>query len=107
MDIKLPSISGQIDLFDQHRAFLRVCRDSRALTFVKLVCDHDTPRSELTEAARIVAEEAPLTTLVVQPVTRASSPIKIDDFLAIQHQLSLVHGDVRLIPQVHALMGMR
>lgn len=107
MDIKLPAtIEPQYDLFDEHEEFLRLSKRKQA--FVKLVVMSDTPDSEVVRAARLVESVGPSIPLVLQPVTpdgkasEAPSPARM---LHLHSLVGDVHRDVRLIPQVHKLIG--
>lgn len=105
MDIKLPSATGCADgHWSEHRSFLQVASGKKGQ--VKVVIDEKTPLRELEKAASLVAREAPSWPLVLQPVTVEGRPQGTGRrLLDLQTQLSRNHGDVRLIPQVHPLLG--
>ena len=110
MDIKLPSVTGQPGTWQSHRKVLKLATASRTQTFVKLVVSHATAQAELRRAARLVAAVAPQTQVILQPATphagvRAPTPQQLWRWQA----LALAAGlrDVRVVPQVHVLMGQR
>jgi organic radical activating enzyme len=106
MDWKLASATGAPTNVAAHRKILEISRGGEA--YVKAVFVEDTPESEVLEAARAVAELRPDVPLVLQPcspfgpVKRAPSPEKS---LALHAKALDVHRDVRVIPQVHRLIG--
>ena len=106
MDIKLPSLTGHKPFWDVHRSFLSICSASACSTVVKVVCEQTTPWDELERAARLVAEVCPEAPLVLQPLTTHGQAPVLQHFFPLQEQLARIHGDVRIIPQVHTLVDM-
>jgi len=109
MDVKLPSASGQGDLFDLHRAFLRACRADRApeRLCVKIVLTDETDSSELNGAAGLISSINLSIPLILQPATGASPevrPPRPDQLLRWQGGLMKILKDVRVIPQTHKIM---
>jgi 7-carboxy-7-deazaguanine synthase len=106
MDWKLASATGERTQVAAHRAILG--RSAGLETYVKAVFVEETPESEVLEAARAVAELRPEAPLVLQPCTpfgavkRAPSAEKC---LSLHEAALAEHRDVRVIPQVHRLMG--
>lgn len=105
MDIKLPSATGCAEgHWSAHKAFLRVASGRRGQ--VKVVIEERTPVAELEDAASLVSRHAPSWPLVLQPVTAGGRPQGTGRrLLELQGLLSRIHPDVRLIPQVHPLLG--
>jgi len=110
MDIKLPSVTSQSGTWQAHKKFLELAVKSRAETFVKIVVSRTTNETEMRRAARLVATLAPQTPVILQPATpyagvRAPQPEQLWHW----QTLALAAGlhDVRVIPQVHLLMGQR
>jgi organic radical activating enzyme len=107
-DVKLPSNTGEVELWDRHRAFLEACRGTEV--YVKMPVDADTDPGEVTRAATLVAEAAPGAILFVQPV---SDPVtnrwridmqKLGELAALA---SVAVRDTRVLPQIHKLVGVR
>ena len=110
MDIKLPSVTGQPAAWSAHQKFLKLATTARAETFIKIVVGHTTTETELRRAARLVVPETPKTTVILQPATpHAGISAPTAQQLWHWQQLMLAAGlrDVRVIPQVHVLMGQR
>jgi 7-carboxy-7-deazaguanine synthase len=102
MDIKLPSVSGAGPLWDSHRAFLGLCTGKELV--VKAVFSPSTPLDEVAAAARLVAETAPDALFVLQPL----SPVKRGDLMFDYYGQAKVYLDrVRVIPQVHKIIGVK
>ncbi len=123
MDIKLASASCQpIDL-DVSREFLAIAFLGRSMgtaclpavagcapAFVKVVVAARTTESELMEAVQVVASVGREIPLVIQPVTPVSGgiePPSPERLLGLQMRALGVLADVRVIPQVHKLMGQK
>lgn len=109
MDIKLPSASGQGDLFDLHRAFLRACRaeSSPERLCVKIVLTDETDSSELKRAADLILSINPRISLILQPAAATSPevrPPRPEMLLRWQADLMKILSDVRVIPQTHKMM---
>lgn len=108
MDIKLPSSSGERPMWEEHRRFLRVCRDHGIATFAKAVVGIESTKAEIEGAARIVAEVWPETPLILQPVTPFGSVKESPSaarMLAFQLDALGIARNVRIIPQTHKIMG--
>ncbi len=100
MDIKLPSVTGEKPFWDEHRQFLKLCRNR----FVKIVVSEDIDRDELAYAGRLISDINPNIPLIIQP-----ADINISFSLLLELQdIAMSHlSDVRIIPQVHKIMGWR
>jgi len=106
MDMKLPSTSGCTEhLWGLHREFLL-----RALgrnVSVKVVISDETTLEEIAQVCAIMAETAPLTPLFLQPLSIESGGVGISVFhlLHLQEAASACLPDVRVIPQMHRMLG--
>jgi 7-carboxy-7-deazaguanine synthase len=107
MDIKLPSVTGLPGLWEKHRSFLEAGAGKEII--VKAVISRETPDIEVSYAARLVAETAPDALLVLQPLTSPGGAVDIpgERLLSFYTIARGVHGKVRVIPQVHRLMGVK
>lgn len=107
MDIKLESATGQPTPWDAHVRFLRIAAMHGVQ--VKVVVTSTTTDDELDQVAKVVSAGWFKAPVVLQPVTatggiRPPSPaviLRMQEFLA-RRLLS-----VRVIPQVHKLMGQK
>lgn len=113
MDLKPPSCTGDPcpDWLERHRAFLRVARPGAPgapHTFLKLIVGADADEAEMRAAFALARDEAPGRSLTLQPVTpfgvvtRAPS---MADLLRWHAIASEYVPDVRVLPQLHKLMG--
>jgi 7-carboxy-7-deazaguanine synthase len=128
MDIKLPSATGVV-AWKRHEAFLaRVFADAEpgrrdrhgngggVEVFVKVVVDDRSTEREIETAARLVASADPGIPFVLQPESRAMMSKRTTPESLRQLRASLASGseaaaahleDVRIIPQVHKILGIR
>lgn len=107
MDIKLASATGEPTDWEAHRQFL--ARAIARPTQVKVVVAADTPAEELRRVADLVGSVAAATPVVLQPVTpRRGVPAPLPgQLLDMQAELTRRLPNVRVIPQVHKLMGQK
>ncbi len=104
MDIKLPSISGQGALWDQHREFLQIAKQKQL--FVKVVINSQTAEDELLQAARLVADTSPESAFILQPYTGSHGiDVSTQTLLTMQRSVSRIHPNTRVIPQTHTFLG--
>ena len=108
MDLKLPSVTRNEAAWGSHRKFLARCLEHEVEVFAKAILSAETTEADLIEACRVLADVAPATPLILQPMTpfrdirNAPRP---EQLLAWQ-ALCLRHlRDVRVIPQAHKMMG--
>lgn len=106
MDMKLPSVTGMRAYWKEHEEFLAIA--VRREVYVKVVVGATTDLSELQEAVRIVAGCSRRIPFILQPVTPA---YKVKQSIPESHLKRLYEMscerlmDVRVIPQVHAQLG--
>jgi len=107
MDVKLASATGEPADWDAHRRFLAVA--AARPTQVKAVVSAETTDEELLRLADLVAETAPATPVVLQPVTSHGGALTPSAAQLLDMQAGLLRrlADVRVIPQVHKLMGQK
>ncbi len=104
MDIKLPSISGQGELWEQHREFLQIAKQKSV--FVKVVIDPQTSLDELLQATQLVVATAPDIDFILQPYTGpAGIDISTRTLLDMQQAVATLHPRTRVIPQTHNFLG--
>lgn len=111
MDVKLPSAAG-FECWEEHRAFLRAAaplsRHGGSALFVKAVFVRSTPTHEIERLARLIAGFSVNIPLVLQPVSavpQGPEPPSPGQALALQAAAQRHLAQVRVIPQVHKLMG--
>lgn len=111
MDIKLPS-SGNTACWEQHREFLEVLNNSYIKPgdfFVKIVLTSRTRAVEIKKAVSIIAEVSRYIPLVLQPVSpiRSVRNIAPKNTFAFQNQALDCLATVKVIPQMHKILGVR
>lgn len=106
-DIKLSSCTGEPDRFEANREFLQLCDSPEIIVKIVVTCGID--REEFATAVEMVAEVDEEATLVIQPVTmlEAASRVPPRVLLELQEMAAGLVRDVRVIPQVHPLLGIR
>lgn len=107
MDMKLPSTSGCTEhLWDLHREFLNIAR-GHAVS-VKIVVSDETPREEIDQVCDIICSVDRNTPLFLQPLSRMDGVgvgIGVGNLLRLQEAASAHLPDVRVIPQMHRMLG--
>ena len=108
MDMKPPSSTGDRAFWDEHEAFLKI--SSQKDVFVKVVVTPETKGEEIRICAEIVARSNPKSSFIFQPL---SDPFGINSRsleLIEKEFLSIARAhldDVRVIPQMHKIWGVR
>ncbi|MFH0731312.1 MAG: 7-carboxy-7-deazaguanine synthase QueE [Candidatus Omnitrophota bacterium] len=103
MDIKLPSSTGGKAYWKDHFDFLKAT--SRKKAFVKSVITNKTTTSDIKKAVSIIEETNKAVFFILQPVTinnRIQKIKKAREFLSLAGSRL---DNVRLIPQVHKILG--
>jgi 7-carboxy-7-deazaguanine synthase len=106
MDMKLPSTSGCTEnLWGLHREFLRVAH--AASVSVKVVISDETTHDEIGQVCSIIADVDRLTPLFLQPLSigNVGVGISVTHMLRLQEAASARLPDVRVIPQMHRMLG--
>jgi organic radical activating enzyme len=106
MDMKLPSTSGCTEhLWGLHRDFLRVAVDRNAS--VKIVISNASVVDEIRQVCDIIADVDTATPLFLQPLSNADGGIgiRVEHMLRLQEAASARLPDVRVIPQMHRMLG--
>jgi organic radical activating enzyme len=110
MDIKLPSVTGEPEAWEMHRAFLDIIEREEIGATIKLVVSADTSDSDLAKAAEIIRMSGSQAAVVLQPMTAASKTNRVPtakQVLTWQSQMAVALGrSVRVIPQCHKMMGL-
>ena len=105
MDLKLPDVLST-PIWDAHARFLEIACTKDV--YVKVVVAAETRAEDVEQAAHLVADIAPATLLILQPVTpyggcTAPTPARLLELqcIALRHL-----SDVRIIPQTHRMMDL-
>ena len=104
--IKIPSATGLSSYLSDHRKALKIA--SAKEVFAKIVFTRETKAKEIDEACDMISEINPDIPLVLQPVT-PFGPVKHrpkgDMIMAFHAVAKRKLKNVRVIPQVHKIMG--
>lgn len=109
MDIKLPSSTGQKAYWKEHLTFLKIA--ARKKVFVKVVVTPGTKAADIKKAALLVSRVSRSIPLILQPATPARPDgAELDKnillrFVEVGSRNRL--ENVRVIPQVHKILGVK
>jgi organic radical activating enzyme len=109
-DLKLESATGQPTPWEAHEATYRCLEQARKARAVKAVVGASTQASEVARAAAFAWSHLPSAPFVLQPVTPygegpASPPAAL--LLRLHTAARSAHEHVRVVPQVHRMLGVR
>ena len=105
MDFKIPSATGLNSCWKEHQEFLKACKTKKV--FVKAIINLKTKTTEIKKAAKIIAGINKNIILVLQPVDQELSFAMIKKTMLYQKAALDDLIDVRIIPQIHKLIGVR
>jgi len=110
MDIKLPSVTGEQETWEQHQRFMGIIKTEQISATIKLVVSADTSEQDLTESVELITATGTCAHVVLQPMTAALQTDRVPtakQVLNWQSQMAVALGhSVRVIPQCHKLMGL-
>lgn len=109
MDIKLPSSGNQAPSWAEHQAFFENI-PPELTAYLKLVITSTTKEEDLFDAAKMIRRLSPKRVIFLQPESKdmAKNPKRLSDSLMWTQQslLQLLRGwDVRILPQLHKVLG--
>ena len=111
MDFKLPSSAQTKPLWDEHKEFLDIAIGSKNVkkVWVKIVIVKNTNYAELLKSINIVKSLNSTNNIEIylQPVTQIGNSIPPDEkeILELQFKLLSEYSNIRVLPQVHKLIG--
>jgi organic radical activating enzyme len=104
MDIKLPSVTGQVTDWQAHADFLAVAIQTQCS--VKIIVGDRTTDDELIRAVHLVHDISATSLIVLQPVTRENKvAVSVRRLLALQALVAAIHPETIVVPQTHVFMG--
>ena len=108
MDLKPPSATADRAVWKEHEKFLRIAHESGRDLFVKIVVTAQAQDAEILQACRLVASVDRAVPVVLQPVTPWGAVKGMPSEAQLLHWKGMACGDladVRILPQVHRLIG--
>lgn len=108
MDFKLPSSARAGDFFEAHAKFLKATIGAKV--FAKVVLDEKVTDDEIRKCAEVVANAGKPVPLILQPITPTQDGPQQPTLVRLMtlHKIaSEIVDDVRVLPQIHKLMGIR
>jgi len=108
MDIKLPDSNEGSTFWSEHRDFLKIANKKNV--FVKIIITDRTSEEQIRKAAAIIGDVDGGIPLVLQPVTpanRVKKSVSSGSLSEFQKMAMTILTDVRVIPQVHKILGVK
>ena len=104
MDMKLPSTAGRA-LWEEHRCFLEIAVQRQVS--VKVVIGQETSPDEISRVCAIMAAVERTTPLFLQPLSSPEGGVAVtaERILRLQEIAAALLPDVRVIPQMHKMLG--
>lgn len=108
LDVKCPSNSGERPLWAEHAACVALAVGAGRDVYVKMPVDERTVPDEVERGARLVADVDPRVPLFLTPLTPpegAALQIGMAGLEQLHALASRHHPDVRVLPQLHKVLG--
>ncbi len=107
-DIKLPAHCGRA-YWDESEKFLKICAGADVELLVKIVFGKKTPWGEVERALRLVNGIVPEVEVTLQPIHGADGRPELTgaEMLRAHERASAVHPHLRVLPQMHRLIGIK
>jgi 7-carboxy-7-deazaguanine synthase len=108
LDVKCPSNTGERPLWDEHAACLALAVGGERDVYVKMPVDERTAPDEVERGARLVADVDPRVPLYLTPLTPSEGTALQIGMAGLEQLHALAsrhHPDVRVLPQLHKVLG--
>ncbi len=106
MDLKLPSSTGMHPWWREHEAFLKAVQDKDV--YVKIIVTSETTEEDMVKAVHLVKSINEKTPFIIQPASAFGRFRATPSLEQISHWQEMVLEkleDVRVIPQMHKVLG--
>jgi len=105
MDIKLPSTSGNGDLFTVHNDFIEVALNAKKEIYIKVVFDENITEMEIDNTINLAKKDNLL--IILQPkMDENGLNVKPEIIHNTFYKFANKYENVRLIPQVHKFLNL-
>lgn len=105
MDIKLPTSTRDRSFWKEHLDFLSLAKDRNI--FVKIVICDSTKKEDLKKALDMIAKIDPKIPVVLQPNSFEFTKTLLNKIIALQGLCLKKIKDVRIMPQLHKIAGVK
>jgi organic radical activating enzyme len=108
LDVKCPSNTGERARWDEHAACLAATVAAGRDVYVKMPVDEGTDLEDVEQGTRLVAGIAPGVPLFLTPITEPHGTrltIGSATLERLHAAASRLHSDVRVLPQLHKVLG--
>lgn len=108
LDVKCPATTGERPRWEEHRACFTMAVASGRDVYGKMPVDEHTPETEVEEGAALVAGAGRGVPLFLTPLTLPAgktSTVAAATLERLQAVASRHHPDVRVLPQIHKVLG--
>jgi 7-carboxy-7-deazaguanine synthase len=108
LDVKCPSNTGERARWEEHEACLAAAVAAGREVYVKMPVDEDTQPDEVEHGARLVARHGARVPLFLTPLTLPDAPSFTIGAATLERLHALAsrhHADVRVLPQLHKVLG--
>ncbi|MBM3253570.1 MAG: 7-carboxy-7-deazaguanine synthase QueE [Candidatus Omnitrophica bacterium] len=107
MDIKLPSTTGKTPFWGEHKRFLKIALKKEV--YIKTLISSTTKEEEFLRSVNLVRDIDKDIPFVIQPVSAKNGikPPLAEKLLKFQTLASRNLKEVRIIPQIHKILGVK
>lgn len=109
MDMKPASVTGERNFFEEHEKFLKLAAIKDV--FVKIVLSKQIDEGEFTKLIRIIEKVDSSIPLILQPISNTIEGHDDNELMKLLYELqkesSVYLNDVRIVPRLHKILGIR
>ena len=106
MDYKLESATGHASKHDIHKRFLNIAKQHNKNVFIKVVFDSKITDAEISKVCELASNNKAF--ICLQPMMKNGQMVEdINTSIEIMDKFLNIYKNVRLIPQVHTLIGLK